>query len=358
MKTNASFLRHLAAVAALLFPAATQPSFAQTTATTDPVGFLTLAVAGGGTTSAPVYTFATLGMMNPVAFQSTTTSVGNDTTLVDPNATWTDGLYNTNGAFPSHFVEITSGPGAGTQYDITGTVASTKTLNLGDPLLATIISGASYKIRPHFTIAGVFGPTVNTPTGLTGATSSGNADQIQLWRNGGFATYYYSTGGLAGIGWRQFGVGGDASNTVIYPDDGIIIAFTHTTGVSFVISGAVKTGQTSVPVQTGYSLLGNVYATGMTLTSSGLYTDATGATGVKPGNGSSTGDQILVWNPATAGYRTFFYGSGGLVGTGWKEFGVSGDASGTAIPVGSALFINRAGTAFNWVAPQHPATFN
>lgn len=356
MKTSVSLFRHLAVVVA--FSALTlSGARAQTTATTDPVGFMTMAIAGGGTQAAPVYTFTTLGLMNPIGFQSTTTSVGTSTSLVDPNATWTDNQFNsvTVGAPPTHFVEIVSGPGAGTTYDITATSAATKTLTLSDPLLSTIVSGASYRIRPHWTIAGVFGTT--NQNGLTGGTNSGAADSIQLFRSGAFVTYYYSTGGLGGIGWKQFGASGDASTTVIYPDDGLVIARKQTASVNLVISGAVKTGQSSLSVVTGYSLLGNVYAAGMTLGSSGLFTDTTGDTGVKPGNGSTTGDQILIWNPANTTYRTFYYGAGGLSGTGWREFGVSGDASGTAIVVGSALFMKRAGAPFNWVAPQHPASF-
>ncbi len=85
-----------------------------------------MSIAGGGTASAPKYTFATLGLMKAVAFQSTTTSAGGSTTLADPNATWTDNLYNstTVGAAPTHFVEITSGPAAGTTYDILATNAA------------------------------------------------------------------------------------------------------------------------------------------------------------------------------------------------------------------------------------------
>lgn len=362
MKINASLRRHLAAVATLAALTLSGVQ-AQTSATTDPVGFVTMAIAGGGTQAAPKYTFTTLGLLNAVALQSTTTSVGGSTTLVDANATWTDNLYNSTAAPvpprtvtpPTHFVEIVSGPGAGTTYDILATNDAANSLTLGGPLLAGIVSGASYKIRPHRTIATVFGAT--NQNGLNGATNSGAADGIQVYRNGGFVTYYYSTGGLAGIGWRQFGLGGDASADVIYPDDGLIIQRKQAGAVNLVISGAVKTGQSSLPVVTGYSLLGNVYAAGMTFGSSGLYTANT-ATGVAPGNGGTTGDQVLIWNPATSGYRTFFYGSGGLVGTGWKEFGVSGAATDTAIPVGAALFIKRAGAPFNWVAPQHPASFN
>lgn len=353
MKTiHAKFFSAIAIFSATVLIASSEAQ----TASTDPVGFVTMAIAGGGTVSAPAYTFTSLGLVNSVAFQSMTTSVGGSTTLVDANATWTDNLYNstTVGAPPTHFVEIVSGPGAGTTYDITGTTASTKALTLSEPLLAGITSGASYKIRQHWTIASVFGAT--NQGGLNGGTNANAADQIQLFNNGGFVAFYYSTGGLAGVGWRQSGVSGSASAAVIYPDDGILIVRKQAAPVNLVIVGAVKTGQSSLPVVTGYSLLGNVYAAGMTLSSSGLYT-GNSTTGVAPGNGSTTGDQILIWNGSSSSYRKFFYGSGGLVGTGWKESGVAGDASGTAIAVGSALFVQRAGAPFNWVAPQHPASF-
>ncbi len=356
MKTNVSLLRHLAAIAALLLPAATLPSFAQTTATTDPVGFLTMNINGGGSASAPVYTFTTLGLMNPVAFQSTTTSVGGSATLADSTATWTDNQYNstTAGAPPTNFVEIVSGPGAGTTYDITATNAAAKSLTLDGPLLAAITSGASYKIRPHWTIASVFGATNQ---GGLGAGSVVSADQIQLFRNAGYVSYYYQTSGFGGTGWRKGGAPTvDASANVIYADDGILIQRLQSAPVSLVISGAVKTGQTSLPVLTGYSLLGNVYAAGMTLADSGLYTtDPT--TGLAGGSVVSA-DQVMFWNAAGTGFDNYYYQTSGFGGTGWRKSGApTVDASPTPIPVGAAVFIQRIGAAFNWIAPQHPTTF-
>ena len=359
MKTNASLLRHLAAIAALLLPAATQPSFAQTTATTDPVGFVTLTISGNGGSGQPAYTFGSLGVLNAVAFQSVTTSVGGDTTIVDANATWTDNLYNSTiaGAPPTNFVEIVSGPGAGTTYDILGTTASTKTLTLGSPLLSGITSGASYRIRPHWTIASVFGAT--NQGGLQGG-SAANADQIQLFRNGGYVGYFYQTTGrnvLLNAWVSASDLNTDAGNTVIYPDDGIVIARNQSANVSVVLSGAVKTGQTSIPVLTGYTLLGNVYAAGVTLSGSGLYT-ANATTGLAPGSAASA-DQVIFWNGT--GFVSYFYQTAGrnvLLNAWVSASDLNTDASSTVIPVGAAVFIKRAGAAFNWVAPQFPTTFN
>lgn len=332
----------------------------QAQVSTDPVGFTTISVAGNGGSGQPAYTFATLGMYNAVAFQSTTTSVGGSSTLVDTSATWADNAYNGASGQITYYVEITSGTGAGTTYDITGTTAATQSLTLSQPLLAGITSGATYRIRPHWTLAGVFGAT--NQNGLTGGTST-TADQVLVWNSStqGYTTFYYKTSGLGGTGWRSFSSPSvDASGTVLYPDDGFIIVRNQASATSLTITGSVKTGQSVIPVPAGYTLLGNVYATSMTLASSGLYTGSS-STGVAGGT-STTADQILIWNPASTGYDTYYYKTSGLGGTGWRAFSSpSVDASNTPIPAGAAIFVNRiggGGTGFNWVAPQHPASFN
>jgi uncharacterized protein (TIGR02597 family) len=355
MKTNASLLRHFATAALLLLPLTVPRTLAQTT-TTAPVGFVTVSISGGGAQGAPVYTFTSLGIVNPIAWQSvTTTSTAGATTLTDTSATWTDNLYNstTTGAPPTYFVEILSGTSAGTMYDIVTTAGSTQTLTLATPLASGVTAGVGYAIRPHWTIASVFGAA--NQGGLQGGNST-TADQVQLWRNGGFVTYYYQTSGFGGTGWRLFGAPTvDASANVIYPNDGIVIARQQSAGVSLVLSGAVKTGQTSIPVLgAGYTLLGNVYSAGMTLSTANLYT-GNPSTGLAGGS-TVTADQVLFWNGT--GFATYYYQTSGFGGTGWRLFGVpTVDASATVIPVGAALFVNRSGAAFNWVAPQFPSTF-
>jgi uncharacterized protein (TIGR02597 family) len=332
--------------------------FAQAQVTTDPVGFVTINVVGNAGSGQPAYTFASLGMTNAVAYQSSTTSAAGSTTLVDPNATWADNAYNGASGLITHYLEITSGASMGTTYDITATSASGHSLTLTQALATGVASGDSYKIRPHWTIAGIFGTT--SQNGLSGGNSS-TADQILIWSNAtqGYSTYYYQTSGFGGVGWRKSGAPTvDASATVVYPDDGFIIARKQSADVAITVSGAVKTGQTSVPVPAGYNLLGNVYATSMTLASSGLYTGDS-ATGVGGGN-STSADQILIWNPATSGYDTYYYQTSGFGGVGWRKSGApTVDASTSSIPVGATLFVNRrTGGGFNWVAPQHPASFN
>ncbi len=340
-------LKKIALAASIALLAA--PAIAQTTATTDPVGFITLNVTAGSAGS-PAYAHLGLGLTRTVAYQGgAETSVGGSTTLVDNEATWTDNQFN--GAAGAFYVEITSGPGAGTTYDVATTTAATKTITLAQPLAAAIVNGASFKIRQHWTIGSVFGPL--NESGLQGGTLA-TADQILIWNGVGFDTYYYKTSGLGGTGWRSStSTSFDKQNQVIYPEDGVVLKRIPQTAVDVVLMGVVKTGVSSYPVTVGYNYLANVYAAPMTLASSSLYTGDSN-TGLAGGT-LATADQVLVWNGT--GYSTYYYKTSGLGGTGWRSSSsTSADASGTSIPVGTTVVINRKnGTAFNWVIPQHPA---
>ena len=357
MKTNTSLFRSIAA--ALVFGAAQFASNGQTASTTDPVGFVTLSISGTGGTSPVAYTFASLGLQRAVAFQSTTTSVAGSVTLADSSASWTDNQYNsaTAGAPPTHYVEILSGTGAGTIYDIVTTDGTAKTLTLGTQLAAGITTGATYRIRPHWTIAAVFGAA--NESGL-GSGSAAAADQIQLFRNGGYVGYFYQTAGrnvLLNAWVSASDLTANAGNTVIYPGDGIVIARKQSAALSVILNGVVKTGQTSLPVISGYSLLGNVYASGMTLSNSALYTGDT-ATGLAPGS-AATADQVVFWNGT--GFVSYFYQTAGrnvLLNAWVSASDLNTNAGNTAIPAGTAIFIKRSGSSFSWVAPQFPATFN
>ena len=328
------------------------PAFAQTTATTDPVGYITLAVAGTGGGSA-AYSFRGLGLTRTVAYQGAAeTSVGSTATVVDSEAVWTDDQFNNPTGAVTHFLEITSGTSAGTTYDIIDTVASTKTLTLAQPLAAAVANGATFKIRQHWTIGSVFGAA--NEGGLFGGTSA-TADQVLVWNGTGFETFYYKTSGLGGTGWRSTAsTSVDRSPQVIYPDDGLVLKRNQSAAVNIVLMGSVKTGQTSFPVLVGNNFLSNIYAAPMTLGSCGLYT-ASSTTGLAGGT-SITADQVSIWNGS--GYDTYYYKTSGLGGTGWRSTAsTSVDASPISIPVGASIVVNRKNaTAFNWVIPQHPAS--
>ncbi len=350
MTTSQFRIRPLAVAIMTLVAPLCLSVLADTTATTDPVGFITLALAGTGGATASALSFAGLGLTRPVEYQGNAESVGANS-ITDNEATWTDSQFN--GASGAYFVEITSGTGAGTTYDVSATVAATKTLTFTQNLGVGVASGATFKIRKHWTIGSIFGSA--NEAGLQPGNAS-SADQVLVYNGSTYDTYYFSNaGGLVGNGWRKVGGGStDRSATTVYPDDGMIVQRSQSAAVNVVLMGAVKTGQTSIPVLSGLNITGNVYAANMTLSSSGIYT-GNSSTGVASGN-ASTADTVQIYNGST--YDTYYYSnSGGLVGNGWRKVGGgSTDQASVPITVGSAVIIQRkAGASFDWVPPQHPA---
>lgn len=318
-----------------------------TTATTDPVGFITLNVAGTGGAGTTALSFKGLGLTRPVDYQGSAETVGTNT-LTDNEATWTDNQFN--GGAGAYYAEVTSGPGAGTTYDISATAAANKTITLVQNLATGVANGVTFRIRKHWTIGSIFG--ANDESGLQGGTAT-TADQIRIYNGTGYDTYFYSTDAAVGTGWRK----ADGSSTnqvdaVVYPEDGLLVSRQQASPVNVILMGAVKTGQSSFPILAGLNIISNPYAAPMTLGSSNLYT-GNPATGVVAGS-ASTADEVRLYNGST--YETYYYSGGGIFGTGWRKNGAgAADQAGVQVPVGASILITRkAASNFDWVSPQHP----
>jgi uncharacterized protein (TIGR02597 family) len=357
-----SFATALAlSAAALCLPAA-----AQNTATTDPVGFITLNISGATATGGAAFSFRSLGLTRPVEYQGNAEQVA-AATLTDNEATWTANQFSPAGATvatATHYLEIvrppnsqTAVPGEGSTYDIVGTDAGTKTITLGQNLAPGVASGALFKIRKHWTIGAVFGQ--NNEAGLTGGTPD-NADRLLVYNSStnGYDTYFYQLGG-SGTGWRSTAdLNTDVSGKVLYPDEGIVLKRSAASNVAVVLTGAVKTGATSIPVLPGTNVVANVFGAPMTLASSNLYT-GNSATGLNPGN-LSTADQVLIYNGT--GYDIYYFATPSPLDPagGWRNAAVPGqptDPATVSIPVGTSVIVKRQGsTGFDWKAPQHPAS--
>lgn len=324
-------------------------SVAPAQVTTDPVGFITLNVQGTGGSGNNALSFLGLAFTQPVSYQATFTAPGSGTTLTDANATtWTDNEFNgVNGTF---YVELITGTGAGTMSQITATSGTNKTITTADDLSSLVTAGTGYKIRPNWTVASFFGPS--DESGIGGGSAS-TADKILVYSpaSHSYTTYYYQTSGLGGTGWRTTASNStDASNSPFPPTAGLLVRRFQSSNVTFALAGAVKLGQTSIPVATGLNILSNVYPSGtLTLGSSNLITSGLS------GGSVSTADQVLIYNSATAQYSTYYYQTAGLGGTGWRSTASnSNDAQNTPIPFGQSIIIqrNQNRAAFNWVVAQ------
>lgn len=316
---------------------------------TDPVGYINVRISGTGGTNSPAYTFLGLSMIREVAREGTLTAVG-AFSLTDTNASWTDGQFNgANGTFTAEVGTTNSG---GYRATITNTVAATKTLITSDDLSGFAAAGQSYRIFKEWTIASAFG--ISNSAGLL-AGSSSTADQLLVWNGIGYDTYYFSSGGLAGKGWRST-TGGSAykGEVPLFLEQGILVRRLAASTTNLAVYGAVKITSTQIPMETNYNYVANVYPVDLTLGSSGLFTGSP-LTGVSS-NVSSQADQVLVWNPRKGGFDTYYYSSGGLAGRGWRSTtGGSANASTNTIPGGVFFLVNRKyPQPFMWAQPTHP----
>ena len=268
--------------------------------------------------------------------------------ISDSRAKWMDGAFN--GSNGPHYLEITSGPYEGFTTAIASTQAATKSLLLDVDIASLLTGGESYKIRPEWTLAAIFGPA--DESGL-GSGSLVTADEVLMLDpgTGMYRTYYYKTIGLGGIGWRSTSSPfADQSNTPLCLGQGLIICRKRASDISLKLFGAAKSDKTLLQISPGMNIQANVAPMAMTLASSGLYTGDQ-ATGLAGGSISSA-DKILLFDGET--YQTFYYQKIGLGGTGWRSAVAPFlDASATIIPAGSALVIQRmtSRAGFFWAVP-------
>jgi uncharacterized protein (TIGR02597 family) len=90
-------------------------------------------------------------------------------------------------------------------------------------LMGAVKTGkASYPVLPGLNIVGnpFAAPIKLGDSGLYPGLVGGNAstaDQVKIFNGTGYDTYFYSTGGAAGIGWRKTGAGATEQNDVEIP---------------------------------------------------------------------------------------------------------------------------------------------
>jgi uncharacterized protein (TIGR02597 family) len=321
------------------------------TAATDPVGFITLPIAGASRSGARAFSFLGISLMNPVSYQGKITLSGNHS-VTDVNAVWTANEFN--GANGEFFIEIVSGPHAGLMTDILATNVIGKTLTTYDDLSPLLTGGELYRIRRHRTLRDVFGEDDET---LTGGASVSEADEVLVLNpvTQTFLTFYFKKGGFGGTGWRSAtDAVTDAAGTTLYPDQGVVIVRKVLGDIGLILTGAVKSGPTQVPVESNMNLVANLYPAGtLTLGSSGLYT-GNSQTGLAGGT-ATTADQVLLFDPATGAYSLYYFKTSGMGGTGWRSAANTRvDASNTVLPTTGAIFIKRLENraSFLWTMPQ------
>lgn len=307
------------------------------TAYTDPVGYITITVPGsaGGT---PRLTLAGLGMVNPVEFQGAV-STATGTTLTFAGTPFTASAFNAAGANAKFYVEVVS---TGLMTDIVSNTVSD--LTVSDDL--SLAADTVVRIRAHHTLASLFGAT--NSAGFQGGANATSADSILIIdKAAGTAvkSFFYSTVFSRWV--PSDNIAGDATNTVVYPDQGMLISRRGTTDLSIRNVGAVRVGKAALGVAQGQNIVPNSLPVAVTLATSNLYNTGGASTSLVGGANAVSADEVLLIG-TDGSVKTFFYST---VFSRWVPGdNIAGNADAQQIPVGAALLVNRkSATAFNWV---------
>ncbi|WP_367870458.1 hypothetical protein [Luteolibacter sp. Populi] len=318
-------------------------------AATDPVGYNTTTLYGANTLGARKNNVIGPQLENAPVWTGTVASVSGDS-LTLTSAALTVGAYN-KVTFDLGRYTFCIEAADGTWAHVDSNNATSVTLEPG--MGSQFVAGDQVSIRPHLTVAGIFGAA--NETGLL-ANNDGDgsvADNIILVdeQYGGNIIILPSNA----VGGQYITDGfAAADNFPIYPDQGIQVSRYSTGNLSLVLDGSVDVNGRQNGVPTGFSIrpvgnpvdfaLGDLNLIGPT--------PATGLVGAAGGD-ASTGDTVnLLINGSTSVY---FYSAEDLgSGPGWYDdsFGFADD---TVIPAGLALLVYRSNptnsSPFTWAVP-------
>lgn len=328
-------------------------TFAQSVVT-EPVGFTTIKVKGGGTTSSPVTTFAGLSLARPTVYQATVPSgtglgaslVNNFTVLTFAANSFTANQFSPASGDPTHYLEITNGGGAGALIPITAT--TTNSITLGENVQGIVNGTTTFRIRPHWTFGAAFGPTNSAGFAAGTTASTTDADIIETVQANVVTSYFYN--GTLGHWANTATPSVNANNTPIDPDAGLQIRRKGSAELAFKINGDVKLGPTGLFIAGGSTdtttVVPNPYPTeshllkDLNLIGSGLV-----------GGSASNADIVRIHDFARGQFNDFYFNNS----TSRWTTGTT-DASAFVIPPGAGISIirkaNRTPASFTWYAPQ------
>jgi hypothetical protein len=323
---------------------------AQTTVSTDPVGFTTVTITPGSGT-ARKQTMMSIPLLDAASvsgLSSGTISGVASNSIVVSNAGWTPGALS----LPSepYVIQITSGPAAGRFFLIASSattggasgstaLANTATNVFISPIDSTQVSndlpatgvavGNAFKLFACDTLSWFGSPAT---TGVLGGTGPTSADTITVTVNGTPTTYYYRT---TSSNWVRSGPNTAAGNVALVPNIGLAYNRLSSNALSFVTTGQVPVTNRVAPIKnSGTTTLSQYWPVATTLKNLGLQ-DLAGW--VKGTNQISTDNVIVV----AGGTPITYYNNG----TNWRRFPLPGSQDNVQIPVGAAVQVVKKGSA-------------
>jgi hypothetical protein len=264
-------------------------------------------------------------------------------------------------ATKSYYVEITNGSAEGHRIDVNyaASTAQSIALNLSSPhnttsTLPSGLDGATFLVREHVTLADIM-----PKASFTGGSTASAADQVQVFTNGAWGTYYLLDARPGAPTFYYWSLPGGVVNhdgLVIAPGTGVMGKHRTTTdNDTFTQVGEVRMNQFRMRVPAGTSLSSGGYP----LDDSPNSRAHTIANGFFGSVSASASDQIQLWNgdttPNSPGYGVYWLLNGNASNQFWRPTATfSNENNNTFLKAGRSQFIKRATTApvLNLVIPR------
>ena len=291
---------------------------AQTTVTTDPVGFTSVTVPSGAVRA------LSLPLNNFPDCTAAVSAVTNKT-ISTANAAWTADAYGPFSTKP-HVVRFLSGDLQGYQFRIDSNTSDTLTLATNGVDVTTAIKvGERYSILPVATLQSLFGASAAS---LTRSTDSRQADNVLIRGSCGWVTYYND-----GVQWLHEGgpttaTGAPPDNaTALLPEFGFLFVRRGNTSYEFAVVGAVPTTKLVTDLPSNETLLANRFPVAIKLSDLGLAQ----LTAWKTSSNPSSADKVRI--RGSLGWLTYYFD-----GADWRREGPNTIENPT-IPLGGALLV-------------------
>ncbi len=281
----------------------------QTAAASDPVGYITIDIAGavGGS---PRLTGIAPTLVKETEFSGSLSGVAGTVLTVSGTNPLTAGAYDaTDVNNPPYWLEVTTDPagplGAGLWTHILSNTASTIT-TAEDLGAMGVTANDTIVIRAHTTISDLFGAA--NEVGLAGGGNSTVADEIIMIASGGGTTIVFW---FNSPGFEQWFTSGfqAAANLIIPPNQGLIVRKKSAGDIPVTFSGHVKTGPTNIALADGFNMMSILSPVGEDDTPSPVFTLATSNLKdyLNGGGTADSADEVKLFNPVTGGVDRYFY---------------------------------------------------
>jgi uncharacterized protein (TIGR02597 family) len=305
----------------------------QTTATTDPVGFVSYTVNANSDQKVGV------PMTQAAVFSGAATTVSGTSVT-------TSGVPVLSG---KNMLLVTSGAAAGSWEEVASSTSTTISLLSA---ISGFSSSDSFEIRQFWTLSSLFPnggaiPVSPDPENPRGLVLLNDLTAVGINPASG-ASYLYHDGSVLAAGWYENGSFEVANDVVVSPESFITIRNLTSSAVNVVFVGSVPTTPSTIDVvrRAGGqqdNLILNQFPSAVTLADSGLSTSGAVASSPDPENPV---DLLLVYTLSNSGLNpassaSYLYHDGSVLDAGWYENGSFENANNVQIPDGGAIVIRK-----------------